>query len=101
MEKLSGNHVNIFVKHNSKFLEYGSKNRESNFFHLAKFHKELVSRGYRVASVAAALDRARLLSRTAILAKVPRPSNQPLFSPHLMILAFLQSHKFCTEGIVP
>ena len=31
MEKLFGSHVHIFVKHNSKFLELGSKNTESNF----------------------------------------------------------------------
>ena len=31
VEQLSGSHVQIFMKHYSKFLEYGSKNRESIF----------------------------------------------------------------------
>ena len=30
VEKSSGSPVQIFLKHNSKFLEYGSKKRESN-----------------------------------------------------------------------
>ena len=51
---------------------------ESTQESLAKLHKELVSRCYRVASVAAALDRARLLSRATTLLKVPRPAKQPL-----------------------
>ena len=47
---------------------------------LDKLLKELVSRGYRAASVSAAMERARGLSRSLALEKVPRPANQrPVF----------------------
>ena len=47
---------------------------------LGKLHEELVSRGYRAASVTASLDRARRLSRAVALIKVPRLANQrPVF----------------------
>ena len=47
---------------------------------LDKLMKELVSRGYRAASVSAAMERARGLSRSVALEKVPRPANQrPVF----------------------
>ena len=47
---------------------------------LDKLMKELVSRGYRAASVSAAMERARRLSRSVALEKVPRPANQrPVF----------------------
>ena len=48
---------------------------------LAKLEDELVSRGYRRASVAAAVDQAKQLSRTTTLKKVPRPENKhPLYA---------------------
>ena len=47
---------------------------------LAKLQEELVSRGYRPGSVAAAVERARGLSREVALRKVTRPTNQrPVF----------------------
>ena len=43
---------------------------------LLKLQEELISRGYRPAIVAAAVERAEGLSRAATLVKVPRPANQ-------------------------
>ena len=44
--KLSGSYVQIFTNHNSKFLEKGSKNRESNFCQ-KKFKKPKKSKSWK------------------------------------------------------
>ena len=47
---------------------------------LIKLQHELVSRGYRAASVKAAIDRAKLLARNQVLEKVQKKANQrPVF----------------------
>ena len=47
---------------------------------LIKLQQELVSRGYRAASVKAAIDRAKLLTRNQVLEKVQKKANQrPVF----------------------